>query len=88
MNTTRPLANDSAVPFAADVSVNPVHPFASMLAAMRRVWLSYRANRAFRAAQAELMALDNHALKDIGLDRSEIESALSDHTGERRNAAL
>ena len=34
------------------------------------------ANRALRKAEAELMALDDRMLKDIGLDRSEIGSVL------------
>lgn len=32
--------------------------------------------RALRATEAELMALDDRMLKDIGLDRSEIKSVL------------
>ena len=45
------------------------------------------ANRALRKAEAELMALDDRMLKDIGLDRSEIGSVLMDHVQERRNGA-
>jgi uncharacterized protein YjiS (DUF1127 family) len=42
------------------------------------------ADRSLRKAEAELMVLDNRLLKDIGLDRSEIRSALIDCSGERR----
>jgi uncharacterized protein YjiS (DUF1127 family) len=44
-----------------------------------------KARRAFRRAERQLMALDGRALKDIGLDRSEIRSALTDVKQERRN---
>ena len=87
MNIIRPLERDRAAPFAADVFANPVHPLASMMVAMCYAWCSFKARRTLRAAKAELMALDDHSLKDIGLDRSEIESALTDCARERRNAA-
>ncbi|MDX2154961.1 MAG: DUF1127 domain-containing protein [Hyphomicrobiaceae bacterium] len=38
---------------------------------------------ALRTAHAELTALDDRTLKDIGLDRSEITSVLCDRSGER-----
>jgi len=41
--------------------------------------------RTFRAAERELYALDDRMLKDIGIDRSEIKSALSNAANERRN---
>jgi uncharacterized protein YjiS (DUF1127 family) len=41
---------------------------------MRRAWAGYWTRRAERATVAILLALDSRTLKDIGLDRSEIES--------------
>jgi uncharacterized protein YjiS (DUF1127 family) len=41
-------------------------------------------HRSFRAAEKELHALDDRMLKDIGLDRSEIKSALTDAANQRR----
>ena len=43
--------------------------------------------RAFRAAEKKLHALDDRMLKDIGLDRSEIRSALVNAREERINGA-
>jgi uncharacterized protein YjiS (DUF1127 family) len=63
------------------VSDRTKHAVTSMIVDMRQ-WLSFR--RQFRGAKAELMALDDHTLKDIGLDRSEIESVLTDRNRERR----
>lgn len=66
------------------VPERPKNRAASMMAEMRRSWLS---SARFRSAKAELMALEGHMLKDIGLDRSEIESALTNRGRERRNGA-
>ena len=41
--------------------------------------------RSFRAAEKELRALDDRMLNDIGIDRSEITSALLNASNERRN---
>lgn len=60
-------------------------PGLSLLRAVRKATAAFVAYRAFRRAESDLMALDDHALKDIGLDRSEIGSALLDHAQERRN---
>jgi uncharacterized protein YjiS (DUF1127 family) len=57
----------------------------SLSRAVRKAIAALVDYRAFRRAESELMALDDHALKDIGLDRSEIGSALTDHALERRN---
>ncbi len=62
-----------------------VIPSFGSLADIPRLWLeSYRRLRASKAASAELMALDDRVLRDIGLDRSEITSALLEVNGERR----
>jgi uncharacterized protein YjiS (DUF1127 family) len=51
----------------------------------RHAWTLYWTRRAERAAIAVLYALDDRALKDIGLDRSEIESVVVGAApGERR----
>ena len=44
-------------------------------------WAAYAAARERRAAIAELHALDDHALKDIGLHRSEIERVVHGRNG-------
>ena len=41
-----------------------------------------------RSAEAQLQRLDDRMLKDIGLNRSEIASALRDRSGERRRGSL
>jgi len=41
--------------------------------------------RSFRAAEKELQALDDRMLHDIGIDRSEITSALLNACNERRS---
>ncbi len=41
--------------------------------------------RAFRAAEKELHALDDRMLRDIGIDRTEITSALTNPANERRH---
>ena len=44
-----------------------------LLAATRLAWTRYWTRRAARATMGILHGLDDRALKDIGLDRSEIE---------------
>lgn len=52
---------------------------------IRHAMQSIESYRAHRASKAELMALDELTLRDIGLDRSEIESVLENRGNERRN---
>jgi uncharacterized protein YjiS (DUF1127 family) len=41
-------------------------------AGLRRMWAAYRKGRERRIAIGELLALDDHMLKDMGISRSEI----------------
>jgi uncharacterized protein YjiS (DUF1127 family) len=51
-------------------------------------WLAeYIRRRAFRRAEKELMDLDDRMLRDIGLSRSEIASAVRNPQQERLNGA-
>lgn len=52
--------------------------------AIRLAWNRLRAARQHRHAVTALLRLDNHTLKDIGIDRSEIRSLLTDTNAERR----
>jgi uncharacterized protein YjiS (DUF1127 family) len=70
----------------------PVGPLAApgsagrwMADAARHAWTRYWTRRAEHAAVAVLQGLDDRALKDFGLDRSEIESVVHGaRPGERR----
>jgi uncharacterized protein YjiS (DUF1127 family) len=57
----------------------------SLSALVTKFKKSFQACLEHRRAKAELMALDRGTLKDIGLDRSEVESVLTDYAHERRN---
>jgi uncharacterized protein YjiS (DUF1127 family) len=46
--------------------------FAQAAAAVRRMWTAYRENRKRKVAVYELLSLDDHMLKDMGLSRSEV----------------
>jgi len=59
-------------------------PFHKLARAISLTWKRLRVARQHRHAVTALMRLDNHTLKDIGLDRSEIRSLLTDTNKERR----
>jgi uncharacterized protein YjiS (DUF1127 family) len=52
--------------------------------ALHSAWIAYWTDRAERATVQMLHSLDDRTLKDIGLDRSEIESAARNLGQERR----
>ena len=51
---------------------------------IERVWVAYWSGRARRAAVLVLHSLDGRTLKDIGIDRSEIESVIYGQPDDRR----
>lgn len=78
------LRNASANPAATSADrgyARPWNPIRTAIAAVRT-------RMELRAAEAQLHALDWRMLKDIGLERSEILSVLTDPTGERRDRGL
>ena len=60
----------------------------SLSKAARKAIAVFVAWRAFRRAESELMALDDHALKDIGLHRSEMDCAQERRNGGRQTAKV
>lgn len=54
---------------------------------IREAVTEYIRYRAFKAAERKLMELDDRMLNDIGLDRTEIRSALMNPRAERLNGA-
>ena len=69
------------------VSYLNFNPLTSMMAAVHKACSAGRENQALRTAEVELDELDDNALKDIGLHRTEILSAIVNRNGERRNRA-
>ena len=57
-------------------AASPIH---SVAVALRSLWFAYLERRLHRQAAAQLHAMGDRELKDIGLNRSEIESALRGH---------
>ena len=76
------MSTTSTMLRSAPISSSPVVQVAIVIESLAR---AYNAHRAFRKARAQLMALDDRMLKDIGIDRSEIASALLNEKSERRN---
>ncbi len=79
-----------SVPYIAPTEASsPVRPeaFADITSRVRQLLAEYIRHRALLRAEKELMELDDRMLKDIGLARSEISSAVRNPAGERLNGA-
>ncbi|MGE0766472.1 MAG: DUF1127 domain-containing protein [Hyphomicrobiaceae bacterium] len=70
--------------YAEITHVSWAEPASRRYGRLRRMIEGARAWHHQRKALAELSALDNRMLRDIGIDRSEINSIVNDKTGERR----
>jgi uncharacterized protein YjiS (DUF1127 family) len=51
--------------------------------ALKQAWAAYLSRHGRRATVLSLKSLDDHTLKDIGIDRSEIESVVYGEPEER-----
>jgi len=69
--------------YVAQPAMSPAH-IRQAVSVVSRWVAAYQTRRAFKKARADLMALDDRLLRDIGLDRSEIVSALINANDERR----
>ncbi|WP_072387261.1 DUF1127 domain-containing protein [Hyphomicrobium sp. CS1BSMeth3] len=71
---------------AADgpLATSPTGPLSSFFGFIERIATEIIRYRAFRTAEKELHALDDRMLKDIGINRGEIRSALTNATDVRR----
>ena len=77
------IENEDARP-RTGLSTGSVLPFQKLARAIGLTWKRLRMARQHRHAVTALMRLGNRTLKDIGLDRSEIRSLLTDTNKERR----
>lgn len=84
MNNTLLVKSEAASPPLKDIPNQLSQCPSDLGCSVLQVWHAYRSDRERSAAGAQLMALDDHMLKDIGLDRSEIDSVLLDTSRERR----
>lgn len=88
MSTQRIQIGVPAEPYSHDTSPHEsLGAFFAHAFDLHRLLGEYIRHRAIRRAEKELMALDNRMLKDIGLDRSEIGSAVRNPRQERLNGA-
>jgi uncharacterized protein YjiS (DUF1127 family) len=81
------LVTDKTVAVPPWTAALPIVIGGNLLNAMQRAIAALIADRALHRAQAELLALDDRRLMDMGLERSEIGSVLIDQTQQRRNGA-
>ncbi len=75
-----------ATPTGVFSSARPA-AFADIASRVRNLLAEFIKARALRRAEKELMQLDDRMLKDIGLARSEISSAVRNPGSERLNGA-
>lgn len=83
MNNTLPVKSEAASPPLKDIPNHLSQCSSALGGAVLRALHTLRTHRERGAARAQLMAPDDHMLKDIGLDRSEIDSVLLDTSRER-----
>lgn len=65
----------SSIPVGSQAGA-AVSPFKTIGSALRGLWITYLERRLHRQAAAHLHGMSDRDLKDIGLSRSEIESAI------------
>lgn len=70
------------MPRLAELSARPLSPTHRLTGSLERAWQWYRARQVERTTIHALGSLDDRTLKDIGLDRSEIESVVYGGLGE------
>jgi uncharacterized protein YjiS (DUF1127 family) len=70
------------MPRLAELSARRLAPSPRPMGPIERVWQWYRARQTERTTVRALGALDDRTLKDIGMDRSEIESVVYGGLGE------
>ena len=73
---TSALEGDAEIAVEAGVEITPAvqADMARPLGVLSRLWGRWRASRRAALARNELLALNDHTLRDIGLTRSELEA--------------
>lgn len=82
---TSPKIEVGGAPYGAVADNNPASLISTVTGYFKSAVAEYIRYRSFRAAETELHSLDDRMLRDIGINRSEITSALVDAAHERRN---
>jgi uncharacterized protein YjiS (DUF1127 family) len=82
---TSPKTEVGGAPYGAVIDNTPASLFGTLTGLFKSAVTECIRHRSFRAAEKELHSLDDRMLRDIGITRSEISSALVDAAHERRN---